>query len=200
MWIPIFVVKCAWGNLFTACSRFKRFHSILFRWVHQRRFGLTPINSLEIMLSKSSLAFSATLPTLTWLEPSESQIFLAFAAVLGTRQQSHGFSSHPLRLSALFTLLYCPNTTNILCCLTAFSTILLAFSTSSEFAPGIRWRKGTGTSDTTVVLFESSYGSLLLATGAFSSSLVEFLFRSLFSFKLYFLISFSVAGSISSSS
>ena len=188
-------MKCAWGNLFTACSRFNRFHSILFRWVHQRRFGLTPINSLEIMLSKSSLALSATVPTLTWLETSESQIFLAFAAVRGTRQQSQGFSSHPLRLSALFTLLYCPKTTNILCCFTAFSTMLLAFSTSSEFAPGTRWRRGTGTSAKTF-LFESSYGSLLKG----SSSPVGLLLRSLFPLTVYFFISFSVAGSISSSS
>ena len=107
LWIPIFVVKCAWGNLFTTCqykhfrfifrpihnfyllstwSFLNRFQSILFLWVTQIRLGATPTSSLETIPSISCLFSSPPTPTphppLLLLDTSQVWYFLAFAAVL----------------------------------------------------------------------------------------------------------------------
>ena len=95
---------------------------------------------------------------------------------LGTLPQSQGFSSHPLLLRALLTLLYWPKMMKTLCCFTAFSTKALALSTSSVLAPGTRDLSAMlGTEAISLELFLLLSQSTLDTVTLSSSGLVLFL-------------------------
>ena len=104
---------------------------------------------------------------------------------LDTLQQSQGFSSQPRLFRPRLTVPYWPNITYTLCCLMAFSTMLFAFSTSSELAPGTTALMVT--EDCSVFLLGISQRTFWLDWLATSSS-VLFLFRS-FKETLVFFIS-----------